>query len=215
MQLCNDEGTELFASCWFRHDLPTLDWYFIFLFKFSASLHLLSVWKSSSHSSSSSSESAGSQLARPLVHCENGRIWRKKIKRSTSCEEVEKFWHYHCWQWYSSGSVALMLTRSLRIACLSLEEAQEVVKDRDYYGVATRTAWPSPYTVMSTRMRPTHNSLGNDAELRVLLLKWCRKKGDLWRVESQLRKPQFKICSVTFAQICFLCTTISAVWGKL
>ena len=62
-----------------------------------------------------------------------------------------------------------MLTRSLRIACLSLEEAQEIVEDRD--GVATRTAWPSPYIVMSTRMRPTHNSRGNNAELRVLLLK--------------------------------------------
>ena len=23
----------------------------------------------------------------------------KKIKRTTSCEEVEKFWHGHCWQW--------------------------------------------------------------------------------------------------------------------
>ena len=65
--------------------------------------------------------------------------------------------------------VALVLTRSLRIACLSLEEAQEVVEDRD--GIATRTAWPSPYIVMSTRMRPTHNSRGNNAELRVLLLK--------------------------------------------
>ena len=67
--------------------------------------------------------------------------------------------------------VALVLTRSLTIACLSLEEAQEqeVVEDRD--GVATRTAWPSPYIVMSTRMRPTHNSRGNNAELRVLLLK--------------------------------------------
>ena len=65
--------------------------------------------------------------------------------------------------------VALMLTRSFRIACMSLEEAKELVEDRD--SVATRTAWPSPYIVMSTRMRPTHNSRGNDAELRVLLLK--------------------------------------------
>ena len=112
--------------------------------------------------------------------------------------------------------VALVLTRSLRTACLSLEEAQEleeVVEDRD--GVATRTAWPSPYIVMSTRMRPTHNSRGNNAELRVLLLKWCRKKGDLWRVESQFCKPRFKFCSVTFPQIRFLCARISAKWGKL
>ena len=68
---------------------------------------------------------------------------------------------------------------------------------------------------MSTRMRPTHNSWGNYAELKVLLLKWCRKKGDLWRVESQFCKPQFKFCSVTFPQICFLHTSISAEWGKL
>ena len=33
-------------------------------------------------------------------------------------------------------------------------------------GVATRIAWPSPYILMSTRMRPTHNSRGNNAELR-------------------------------------------------
>ena len=97
--------------------------------------------------------------------------------------------------------------------CLSLEEAQEVVEDRD--GVATRTAWPSPYIVISTRMRPTHNSRGNNAELRVLLLKWCQKKGDLWRVESQFCNPQFKFCSVTFPQIRFLCASISAEWGKL
>ena len=109
--------------------------------------------------------------------------------------------------------VALVLTRSLRIACLSLEEAQEVVEDRD--GVATRTAWRSPYIVMSTRMRPTHNCRGNNADLRVLLLKWCRKKGDLWRVESQFCKPQFKFCSVTFPRIHFLCASISAEWGKL
>ena len=106
-----------------------------------------------------------------------------------------------------------MLTRSLRIACLSLEEAQELVEDRD--GVATRTAWPSPYIGMSTRMRPTHNSRGDNAELRALLLKWCRKEGDLWRVESQFCKPQFKFCSSTFPQICFLCMSISAEWGKL
>ena len=68
---------------------------------------------------------------------------------------------------------------------------------------------------MSTRMRPTHNSRGNNAELRVLLLKWCRKKGDLWRVESQFCKPKFKFCSVTFPQIRFLCASISAEWGKL
>ena len=80
---------------------------------------------------------------------------------------------------------------------------------------STRTAWPSPYIVMSTRMRPTHNSQGNNAELRVLLLKWCRKKGGLWRVESQFCKPQFKFCSVTFPQVRFLCASISAEWGKL
>ena len=95
--------------------------------------------------------------------------------------------------------VALVLTRSLRIACLSLEEAQEVVEDRD--GVVTRTAWPSPYIVMPTRMRPTHNSRGNNAELRVLLLKWCRKKGDLWRVESQFCKPT-DISSEHFLRTC-------------
>ena len=106
-----------------------------------------------------------------------------------------------------------MLTRGLRIACLSLEEARDLVEDRD--GVATRTAWLSPYIVMSTRMRPTHNGRGNDAELRVLLLNWSRKKGDLWRVESQLCKPQFKFYAVTFSQISFLCTRISAEWGKL
>ena len=49
---------------------------------------------------------------------------------------------------------------------MSLEEAQEVVEDRD--GVATRTAWPSPYIVMSTRMRPTHYSRGNNAEFRTV-----------------------------------------------
>ena len=68
---------------------------------------------------------------------------------------------------------------------------------------------------MSARMRPTHNSRGNNAELRVLLLKWCLKKGDLWRVESQFCKPQFKFCSVAFPPIRFLCASISAEWGKL
>ena len=44
-----------------------------------------------------------------------------------------------------------------------------LVKDCD--GAATRTTWPSSYIVISTRMRPTHNSRGINAELRVLLLK--------------------------------------------
>ena len=56
---------------------------------------------------------------------------------------------------------------------------------------------------------------GNDAELRVLLLNWCRKKSDLWIVESYVCKLQYKFCSVTFLQICFFCTTISAERGML
>ena len=90
--------------------------------------------------------------------------FEEKMKRSTSCEKNRKVLTLSL-----LAVVALMLRRSLWIACLSLEVAQELVEDRD--GVATRTAWPSPYIVMSTRMRPTHNSQGNNAELWVLLLK--------------------------------------------
>ena len=72
-----------------------------------------------------------------------------------------------------------------------------------------------PPAVITIRMRPTHKGRRNDAEGRVTLPKWCRKKGDLWRVESQVCKLQFEFCSVTFPQIGFFCTTISAEWGQL
>ena len=50
-----------------------------------------------------------------------------------------------------------------------------LVEDRD--GVATRTARPSSYIVMSTRMRATHNSRGNNAELRGALAEMMPKEG--------------------------------------
>ena len=45
-----------------------------------------------------------------------------------------------------------------------------------------------PPAVIKIRMRPTHKGRGNDAVGRVTLPKWCRKKGDLRRVESQVSK---------------------------
>ena len=45
-----------------------------------------------------------------------------------------------------------------------------------------------PPAVIKIRMRPTHKGQGNDAVGRVTLPKWCRKKGDLRRVESQVSK---------------------------
>ena len=223
MQLCNDVEKSEFASWWFRHDLPTLGRFF-FLF------YLLSF-----ASPAFSMEELESLIVIIIIRvsCANWldyymsymaktEEFEEKIKRTTSCEEVEKFWHY-CWQesirtyvlllqQCSSGSVG-QVDEQFEDCMLVAGGSPSLVEDRD--GVATRTAWPSPYIVMSTRMRPTHNSRGNNAELRVLLLKWCGMKGDLWRVESQFCKPQFKFCSVTFPQICFLCASVSAEWGKL
>ena len=208
---CNSATTKersQFSSCWFRHDLPTFDWYFLFLF-YLRSFYFTSLQygtESSSHSSPSSSGSvapAGSTFS----------TWRKRKNLTKQLKKHELRRSRKVLTLSQLAVVALMLTNSLRIACLSLEEAQEVVEDCD--GVATCIAWLSSYIAMSTRMHPMHNCRGNDPEWRGLLLKWCRKKGDLLSVESQLCKPQFKFCSVTFPQICSLCTSISAEWGKL
>ena len=52
-----------FASCWFRHDLPTLDWYSVFFLFYLLSFASLAMAKTEE--------------------------FEEKIKRSTSCKEVE------------------------------------------------------------------------------------------------------------------------------
>ena len=86
---CNSATTKKrseFASCWFRHDLPTLDRFFFFIFICSASLHQPSVWKSSSHSSSSSSSES---VAPTGLTCSTWRK-RKNLKKRLSEARVAK-----------------------------------------------------------------------------------------------------------------------------
>ena len=68
----------------------------------------------------------------------------------------------------TAGSGSVGVDEEFEDCMLVAGGSPSLVEDRD--GVATRTVWPSSYIVMSTRMRPTHNSRGNNAELRVLLL---------------------------------------------
>ena len=136
-----------------------------FFFICSASLHQPSVWKSSSHSSSSSS----SESVAPTGLTITCSTWqkRKNLKKRLSEARVAK--KSKSSDTVTAGSGSVGVDEEFEDCILVPGGSQEVVEDRDV--VATRTAWPSPYIVMSTRMRPTHNSRGNNAELSVLFLK--------------------------------------------
>ena len=111
---------------------------FFFFFICSGSLHPPSVLNSSSHSSSISSSSSESVAPTGLtITCSTWRKWKNLKKRLSEARVAKKS---KVLTLSLLAVVALVLTRSSRIAFLSLEEAHEVVEDRD--GVATRTAWP-------------------------------------------------------------------------
>ena len=119
----------------------------------------------SSHSSSSSSSS---ESVAPTGLTFSKWRKRKNLKKRLSEARVAK--KSKSSDTVTAGSGSVDVDEEFEV-CMPVAGGSQRSCGRPWWrGVATRTAWPSPYIVMSTRMRSTHNSRGNNAELRALLL---------------------------------------------